>query len=142
MFAAPAPAEVMESYLLSAGADPRRREVIFMFRRPEGEHEFGLRACGVEYMLMNEFLHQNIVHEIRVSGRHSDPPDVRDLLAGLLFDKKDASEVIEPTFLTRLEDCTVAVLEERRILLEIEPVYGASVLLLADSVEWLESNRP
>ena len=142
MSAAPAPPEVMESYLLSVRADPRRREVIFTFRPPEGEHEFGLRAGGVEELVMNEFLHQNIVHEIRVSGRHSNPPDVRDLLASLLFDKKDASEVVEPTFLTRLEDCTVAVLEERRILLEIEPVSGASVLLLAESVEWLEPNRP
>lgn len=141
MSAAPVPPEVVESYLLSARADPSRREVIFMFRPPEGEYEFGLRAGGVEYLLMNEFLHQNIVHEIRVSGRHSNPRDVRDLLAGLLFDKEHASEVIEPTFLTRLEDCTVAVLEERRILLEIEPVYGASVLLLAESVEWLEPNR-
>jgi hypothetical protein len=138
MSAAPAPPEVMESFLLSVRADPRRREVIFTFRPPKGGPEFGLRAGGVEYLVMNEFLQQNIVHEVRVSGRHSDLPGVRDLLAGLLFDKKDASEVVEPTFLTRLEDCTVAVVEERRILLEIEPVYGATVLLLAESVEWLE----
>ena len=140
MFAAPAPG-LMESHLLSVRADPRRREVIFTFRRPQGEHEFSLRAGGVEYLLMNEFLRQNIVHEVRVSGRESDQPGVRNLLAALLFDKQDASEVVEPTFLTHLEECTVAVLEERRTLLEIEPVYGASVLLLAESVEWLEPNR-
>lgn len=140
MFAAPAPG-LMESHLLSVRADPRRREVVFTFRSPQSEHEFSLRAGGVEYLLMNEFLQQNIVHEVRVSGRESDQPGVRDLLAALLFDKQDASEVVEPTFLSRLEECTGAVLEERRTLLEIEPVYGASVLLLAESVEWLEPNR-
>jgi hypothetical protein len=140
MFAAPAPG-LMESHLLGVRADWRRREVICTFRPPAGEDEFSLRAGGVEYLLMNEFLQENIVHKVRVSGRESDRPGVRDLLAALLFDKQDASEIVEPTFLTRLEECTVAVLEERRTLLEIEPVYGASVLLLAESVEWLEPNR-
>ena len=55
-----------------------------------------------------------------------------------LFDRADASAVVEPTFLLRLKECTTAVLEERKILLEVEPVYGASALLLAGSVEWLD----
>lgn len=142
MSRSPEPSDVIESYLLGVLTDPPRQEVSFMFRSPGGEHEFSLRARGVEDMLIDDFLHQNIVHEVRILGKDSNPQDVRDLLAYLLFGRAAASEVVEPTFLVKLDESTVAVLEERKVLLEVEPVYGASVLLLAGSVEWLESNGP
>jgi hypothetical protein len=87
---------------------------------------------------MNEFSHQNIVHDVRILGVASESQRVRDLLASLLFDKEGASDVVEPTFQAKLEECATAVLGGRKVLLEIEPVYGASVLLLAGSIEWLE----
>jgi hypothetical protein len=65
------PSDVVESLLLGAVADPRRREVLFTFQTPAGEREFGLRATGVDHLLMNAFMHQNIVHEVRVLGRES-----------------------------------------------------------------------
>lgn len=136
----PPPPDVVESYLLGVLTDPRRREVLFTFRAPAGQHEFGLLARGVDDLRINEFMHQNIVQEVRTLGGNSNPQEVRDLLASLLFNKAETSEVIHPTLLARLDECTAAVLEERKILLEIEPVYGASVLLLAGSVEWLDSN--
>lgn len=43
--------------------------------------------------------------------------------------------MVEPTLLAKLEERTAAVLEERKVLLEIEPVYGAYVLLLAGSID-------
>lgn len=118
--------------------DPRLHEVSLTFRAPAGEGEFGLRALAVEYLLINEFLDQNIVHELRILGKDSDPQDVRDLLTVLLFDQTHASEGLEPTAVARLDAYTAAVVEEQKVLLEIEPVYGVSVLLLAGSVEWLD----
>lgn len=138
MSALPAPPDVVESYLLALMADPRNHEVSLKFRARAREREFGLRACGVDELLVNEFLHQNIVDEVRILGPGSEPRDVRDLLAFLLFQKQTASEIVQPALLAKLDECTRAVLEERRVLLEVLPVYGASVLLLAQSIEWLE----
>src|SRR5688572_13092164 len=125
------PADVVESYLLGVLADPGRHQATFIFRTPRGEREFSLCAHAVEHLLMTEFTHQNIVHGVYVLGPASDTERVRDLLAILLFNKESASAVTEPSFQTKLEECTTAVLKGRKVLLEIEPVYGASVLLLA-----------
>jgi hypothetical protein len=133
-----APPEVVESYLLGVLTEPRR-EASFRFRTPGGEREFILLARGVEYLRVNEFLNQNIVHEVHTLQRDSDPQRIRDLLATLMYDKENASEVIHPTFLAALEERTAAVLEGAQVLVEVEPVYGAYVLLLAESVEWIET---
>ena len=87
---------------------------------------------------MNDFRHQNIVHDVHILGPASDSQRVRNLMATLLFDKEGASDVIEPTFQAKLEGCATAVLSGRKLLIEIEPVYGASVLLLGGSIEWLD----
>ena len=132
------PTDVVESYLLGVVADPDTRQASFTFRTPSGERQFSLCAYDVENLLMNEFSHQNIVHDVHILGPASDSQRVRDLLATLLFDKEGASDVIEATFQVKLEECATAVLDGRKVLLEIEPVYGASVLLLGRSIEWLD----
>lgn len=132
------PTDVVESYLLGVVADPDSHQVSFTFRTPHGEREFSLCAYGVDHLTMNEFSHQNIVHDVYMLGAASDSQRVRDLLANLLFDRAGAADVVEPTFQVKLEECATAVLSGRKVLLEIEPVYGASVLLLAGSIEWLD----
>ena len=127
----------MESYLLGIRADPLSREVSLDFRSPRGDHAFGLCAYEVEALDLNNFAHQNIVFEVRVTGGEScDPQIVRDLLAGVLFGVAAASEVVAATQVVKLDDRTTGVLEGRQVLVELEPVYGASLVLLAGSLEW------
>jgi hypothetical protein len=132
----PSPEEIMESYLLGIRADPLSREVALDFRSPRGAHAFGLRAYEVEALDLNDFVHQNIVFEVRVMGRGSDPQVVVDLLADVLFRAAAASDVVADTQVLKLKDRTTAVLEGRQVLVELEPVYGASLVLLAGSLEW------
>ena len=126
----------MESHLLGIRADPLSREVSLDFRSPSGDHAFGLCAYEVEALGVNDFAHQNIVFEVRVTGGGSDPQVVRDLLAVVLFGVAAASEVVAATQVVKLEDRTTGVLEGRQVLVELEPVYGASLVLLAGSLEW------
>jgi hypothetical protein len=64
------------------------------------------------------------------------PPDnAEDLLAGLLLPWEAGSEVaLDAAQLAELHACTEAVRDGRKVLLEIEAVFGATVLLLAESV--------
>ena len=128
---------------------PRPRDWLFRWCRradkswegqassPRGDHAFGLRAYEVEALDPNNFAHRNSVFEVRVTGGgSSDPQIVRGLLAGVLFGVATASEVVAATQVVTLEDRTTGVLEGRQVLVELEPVYGASLVLLAGSLEW------
>lgn len=131
------PQSVVESYLLGLTSDPIRREAVFKFRTPDLKQEFEMRIVDVEYLSVNEFLKQNIVHQIRVLNDGSDLNEVRNLLANLMFDKRDASEVVETTLLAELDKCSTGVLQGTQVLVEIEPVYGATALVLAASIAWV-----
>ena len=132
------PEEVVESTLLAIASDPVSREVILSFRLQQ--HRFELHATGVDDLLVDRFFNQNIVDEVKVFDADSDVTGVRDLLAAVLFHRDNAAEVVEPSLVTKLDDCTTAVLDGSRVLLEIIPVYGASLLLLAASIKWTDSD--
>jgi hypothetical protein len=131
----PASEEVMESYLLGIRADPLSHEVALEFRSPGG-NTFALHAYDVEALELNDFAHQNIVFEVRVIDGRADPQVVRDLLAVALFKVAAASEVVADTQIRTLDERTNRVLEGRQVLMELEPVFGASLVLLAGSLEW------
>ncbi len=134
----PLPVELVESYFVGVWADWSRREVQLTFRL-RTEHEVRLLARGVERLVVNELIEQNIVHEVRVSGSETAPDNAEELLAGLLFPWEAGSEVaLNAAQLAKLHACTEALRDGRKILLEIEAVIGATVLLLAESVEWLD----
>jgi hypothetical protein len=134
----PLPVELVESYLMGVRADWSRREVQLTFRLRTGEHEVRLLARGVERLLVNELMEQNMVHEVRVSGSETAPDNAEELLTGFLFPWEAGSEVaLNAAQLAKLHACTEAVRDGRKILLELEAVIGATVLLLAESVEWL-----
>ena len=134
------PSDVVESYLLGVVSDPDLRQASFTFRTPRGDREFRLMAYEVQRISMNEFSQQNIVHAVEVLGDARDPGRVRDLLSILLFDKS-ASDIDEPAFRDQLDKAATEVLEGRKVLLEIEPVCGAAVILLAGSIEWVLPGR-
>jgi hypothetical protein len=132
------PPQIVESFLLAVQTDPDSREVILTFRAPAADHAFRLRARGVESLLINEFLEQNIVHELRIAGEGSQPQDLRDALTTIFVDQAPTSEGISPTLRAQLDEHAAAIVAGRKVLLEVEPVYGASVLLIAEGVEWID----
>jgi len=93
-------------------------------------------------LLVQAFLRQNVVDEVRTWDHDSDSGKLGDLLAALLFDRESAAEITEPGLVARLEDSVDAILGGGRVLLEVTPALGASVLLLAASVEWCDSSVP
>jgi hypothetical protein len=129
-----APSDLADSTLLAISSDPVSREVVLSFRN--SVRLFSARATGVDELLAYEFLRENIVDEITTWGRDSDASKLRDLMAMLLFNRESAAEVIEPGLVARLDECVNAVLEGRRVLVELTPALGAWVLLLAASMEW------
>jgi hypothetical protein len=134
----PLPVELVESYFMGVRADSSRHEAQFTFRLRSGD-EVHLLARGVEKLLVNELLEQNIVHEVRVSGTETPPHNVDELLAAFLFPwEAESEEALNPAQLAELDASKTAVRDGRKILLEIEAVFGATVLLLAESVEWLD----
>jgi len=129
-----APADLADSTLLAISSDPVSREVVLSFRN--SVRGFSARATGVDELLAYEFLRQNVVDEVRTWTRDSDARKLRDLLAMLIFERESAAEVTEPGLVARLDECASAVLEGRRVLVELIPAFGAWVLLLAASLEW------
>jgi hypothetical protein len=138
MRALPVPEEIVESVFTSIITNPPEREIRMTFRKQA--QEFTLIGRGVDHLLVNEFLQQNIVDEIRVFERNSELSTVRNLIANLLFDSEHASEVTEPGSIDQLEKRVKAVIDGNKVLLEVLPVYGASVLLFATSIEWLDTS--
>ena len=56
-----------------------------------------------------------------------------------MFDEAHVDAGLEPGLFAELNEQTASVMQERKILLEIEPVYGASVSMLSGSIEWIGS---
>jgi hypothetical protein len=129
-----APCDLADSTLLAIASEPVSREVVLSFRN--SVRLFSARATGVDELLVYQFFRQNVVDEVTTWGRDSDAGKLRDLLAMLLFERESAAEVIEPWRVARLDECVNAVLEDRKVLVELTPAFGAWVLLLAVSIEW------
>jgi hypothetical protein len=130
------PADIVESYLLGIMTDPLRRDATLTFRTPSGDREFRLTARGVDELLMQEFARQNIVHAVWDYSLDTTVARARDVLARLLFDKDAATSLTDPECVGRIENTLKEVTAGRRILIEVEPVYGAVVMILAASAEW------
>jgi hypothetical protein len=109
MEASRVPRDIVESTLLAIITNPSAQSVVIMFRMQQ--HEFKLVARGVVHLLVNEFVEQNIVHEVRVIDRNSQATSIRDALANLVFDCEYASEITHPGLISKPERYTSDVIE-------------------------------
>jgi hypothetical protein len=122
-----------EVFLTAISELPAERSVALRFSRM-GNDQVQLVAKGVERLRVNEFLEQNIVDELIIYGKESDVATTRNCLSELLFRIADAETIDNPAQIEKLEEMVNAVRSGSRQLLEIVPVYGASLVLLAESV--------
>jgi hypothetical protein len=130
------PMAIVESWLVDLRTDAHSQLVTMTFRK--NDREYTLRAEGVNSLRLDDYREQNIVEELRVLGSQSEPEQVRDGLAFLLFDRDNDAEVTEPEFRAKLEQCFQDVLAEQKTLIELVPVCGAGGFLLARTIEWVE----
>jgi hypothetical protein len=132
----PPPAEIVEATLLGIVADPETKTVTIRFRRLE--RSFHASASGVTGLRVHDFIEQNIVDEARILGGTSDASELRDLLAAVLYGQPDAASVIHSGWLAAIDARAEEVRCGVQVLLELTPVYGAYVLLLAERIDWIE----
>lgn len=128
------PQDIEESWLSGVETDAQRKDALLNFSK--GGRRWQMSASGVQRILIEEFLEQNVVEEIVLFDTNSKAEAYPDLLAQLLFRRETASELAEPEFKT-VHDATMRQIQAGELLLlQVRPVYGASVLVLAEDIRW------
>jgi hypothetical protein len=106
---------------------------VSIFFRGQARQRFTLVAEGVDRFVADEFREQNIVDRVHLWDSASEPNDYRDslalLLSGVSGDQRD-----EAVWLPVIEREVVAIERGEKVFVEIEPVYGGWIVLLAKSV--------
>ncbi len=123
---------VTDAFLAGLEQDPAERILILKFRSSKGEFE--IRAEGVERVLMDEFLEQNIADQAFVYAQDSTPDQTQDLLASVMFHRDSANDISDQTQKAILHDTVDAIANGESVLLQIVPIYGARLLALASSI--------
>ncbi len=92
-------------------------------------------ANAVERLLLNDFLEQNIVDELIIYDRFCE----RDKLINCLDYLLGTDENTRSAYMELIEKLTDGILSGMYSILEIVPVYGAKLCVLAESFRPIES---
>lgn len=93
-------------------------------------------AADVECMVIDDFLEQNVVDELICYGRQSSETDVLNILAYLLFRKSGTSDLQSEAQIEATRSAAEAISLGNKMILQIVPISGAAVVVLAKSVMW------
>lgn len=93
----------------------------------------GIFAKDVRRLLLTDFLEQNIVDELSIYNDLTDMGVLRDCISTLVTANSDVSEIAAYDGL--IDILVDKILNKELQLLEMSPVYGARVLLLAGALE-------
>jgi hypothetical protein len=116
---------------------PEQTKVVSIVLRLVGGRTAILTAEGVDRFLVNELREQNIIDRINVWDKGSSQEEFQQRLAELIGADRDSASV----FSSLVASETHRIAKGERVLVEIEPVYGAWFLMLARSVS-LQAMRP
>ncbi len=108
-------------------------KIVSIFLLYRNQCNFVLKAEGVEKFVANEMREQNIIDRINVWDKQSDESSFRPILAALISGQSEYDKLNE-AFLPLIDLQVNTIRNEGKILIEIEPVYGASVMLLARKI--------
>ncbi|HEX7910986.1 MAG TPA: hypothetical protein VF534_23255 [Paraburkholderia sp.] len=106
---------------------------VSIFFRGQAKQRFTLVAEGVDRFVADEFREQNIVDRVHLWDSASEPNDYRDSLA-LLLSGVGGEQRNEAVWLPVIERAVIAIERGEKVFVEIEPVYGGWIVLLARSV--------
>ena len=113
---------------------------VSIFLLDRDRDNFVLKAEGVEKFIANEMREQNIIDRINVWNAKSDENSFRQILTTLISGKSEY-EKLDDAFLPLIDQHIGAVRDGKKILIEIEPVYGVSVIILARNVSLTKQNN-
>jgi hypothetical protein len=91
-----------------------------------------LRAEGLVRLVVDEFREQNIVDRVTVWGSGGDPADYREALTRLLTGRE--ADLSDPAWAPVLAKGFEAIQRGDQVLVELEPVFGAAITILAARV--------
>lgn len=93
---------------------------------------FTLMAKGVDRFVATEFRERNIVDRVALWDSGSEVNEYRDSLSILVSGSSDAPQ--EAAWQALIDKEVASIKQEEKILLEVEAVYGVSIILLAKEV--------
>src|SRR5688572_5843748 len=103
------------------------REVVIALEH-RGKRGF-LRSDGLDRLIVNEFTQQNVVEQINLWASDSDAESyysaLAEIVSGVASNPGEKNDL-----LAAIENEVAAIRESRKVLLEIEPVYGAHIIVL------------
>lgn len=104
-------------------------KVVEIFLRDRARATFVIRLRGVERLLVDEMRQQNIIDNIRLWKGRNGGDDLHSAVSWLVSGSGD--EVWAKQFSSEILQVEELVRHQERVLLRIEPVYGATVVALA-----------
>lgn len=111
------------------GIQLQENSKIHIHIRKLNQEPFMIVLEGVDRFVLNEFREQNIVDRVTVWDSDSDLNNYVRILKNLLSGSFD--DEVDPRFTPMIDKEIVAIKSGNKILLEIEPVYGAWITALA-----------
>ena len=118
----------VEANLHSISVDSRKKEILIEISLPDDGGEAAIVAKGVDDFLVNEMRLSNVIDRIKVMEyAEADAPETVKRLLFMLGGNLPKIDSGWPGLQSRLMSIRAGKLS----LLEIEPVYGANILVLA-----------
>lgn len=127
----------IESHLTGVAIDDSQR-LIRIYLRDVAHQRSIITISGVDRFVVNEMRETNIVECISCWNARSSDADYREALAFLITGKYD--DDIDAAFELLIDKASESICKGEKILLEIEPIYGAQVIALAAGIS-IESNK-
>lgn len=126
----------VEAYLMSIEVDRIERKVKLSIREPDGTGWI-LAATGVSELMVLQMRMQNIIDRISVWTESAVDADCRERVFSLLSGRSATDrDDMESPLINRTVD---EIQRGDSMLIELEPVYGASVLMLASGLSVAEA---
>jgi hypothetical protein len=104
-------------------------KAVDIFLRDRAKARFVIRLKGVERFLVDEMREQNIIDNVALWKGGSGAGDLRSAISWLVYGRDD--EVGGQQFSSMILQVEQLIRQEERVLLRIEPVFGATVIALA-----------
>lgn len=121
--------DCVEAHILELRAPENAKKISIVLRLIAGPTAV-LRADGVDRFLANEFREQNIIDRITVWDMRSDKDELHHRLAELIGNDKEPADIFQSLIVSE----AALILKGQKILVEIEPVYGVWILMLAENI--------
>jgi hypothetical protein len=129
--------DYVEAHVTGIRIDEKLKTIDIFFRLQNGDHT-SLRAEGVTHFVANGFRERNIVDRVNVWNSQNQPDEFRAPLIELLTGEMGG--LMLEAFLPAIDIELSAIAKGEKILVEIEPVYGAGAIFLARMLMPLKSD--